>query len=109
MGASMPVSRITQRLVDDLLGAEPPERDGFYWSERMPGFGIKHRAGSGSVSYVIQWRDARTGRSHRLALGSAAKLKLDTAERAARDRFADVASGKNPLAERKKTREAPTF
>ena len=54
--APMPVSRITQRFVDDLLGAEAPARDEFYWSERMPGFGVKHRAGSGSVSYVIQWR-----------------------------------------------------
>src|SRR3954462_9101382 len=102
MRASMPVSRVTQRLVEDLLSAEPPERDEFYWSERMPGFGVKHRAGSGTVSYVIQWRDAGSGRSHRLALGSAAKLKLDVAERAARDRFAEIAGGKNPLDERKR-------
>src|SRR3954451_3023589 len=103
----MPVSKITQRFVDDLLGAQPPARDGFYWSERMPGFGVKHRAGSGSVSYVIQWRDARSGRSHRLALGNAKKVRLDAAERVARERFAEIASGKNPLDERKRTREAP--
>ena len=36
----MPVSRITQRFVDDLLGAQPPSRDEFYWHERMPGFGV---------------------------------------------------------------------
>src|SRR4051812_32130668 len=105
----MPVSKITQRFVEDLIGAVAPAKDEFYWSERMPGFGVKHRAGSGSVSYVIQWRDARSGHSHRLALGNARRLKLDTAERAARDRFADVAAGKNPLEERKRTREAPTF
>ena len=70
----MPVSRITQRFVDDLLGAEAPATDEFYWSERMPGFGVKHRAGSGSVSYVVQWRekgDRSLGKSHRLSLGNA--------------------------------------
>lgn len=103
----MPVSRITQRFVDDLRGAEPPARDEFYWSERMPGFGVKRRAGSGTVSFVIQWRgDAG---SHRLTLGDARKLKLDAAERAARDRFAEVASGKNPLDEKRKLRAAITF
>ena len=35
----MPVSKLTQRFVDDLLGAEAPSRDEFYWSDRMTGFG----------------------------------------------------------------------
>lgn len=103
----MPVSRITQRFVDDLVNAAPPAKDEFYWSERMPGFGLKRRAGSGSVSFVIQWRDASGSR--RLALGDARKLKLDAAEKAARERFAEVASGRNPLEERRKLRAAITF
>ena len=105
----MAVSKITQRFVDDLLGAQPPARDEFYWSERMPGFGVKHRAGSGAVSYVVQWRDAQSGRSHRLTIGNASRLKLDAAEKAARDRFAEIANGRNPLQDRAKAREAPNF
>lgn len=105
----MAVSRITQRFVDDLLGAQPPVRDEFYWSERMPGFGVKHRAGSGSVSYVMQWRAPKSGRSHRLTIGNASRVKLEAAEKAARERFAEIAGGKNPMQEQAKLREAPTF
>ena len=105
----MPVTKLTQRLVDDLRGAEPPTRDLFYWSQRFPGLAVKHKAGSGRVSYCIQWRDPETGRSHRLAIGDAAQLKLDKAEAAARDRFAAIAAGRNPMKERARTRSAPTF
>ena len=51
---------------------------------------MKHRAGSDSVSYVLQWRDKRANRSHRLSLGDARKVKLDAAEKVARDRSAEV-------------------
>src|SRR3712207_1828815 len=102
----MPVVKLTQRFVDDLLGAEPPERDAFYWSERFPGFGAKHKAGSGRVSWCIQWRDAKSGRSHRLALGDAARVKLEAAEKAARARFGEIAAGQNPLTEKRRHRAA---
>jgi integrase len=108
----MPVSRITQRFVDDLLGAEAPAKDEFYWSERMPGFGVKHRAGSGSISYVVQWRekgDRSLGKSHRLSLGNAAQVRLEAAERVARERLAEVMAGKNPIQDRRRFRESPTF
>lgn len=105
----MPVVKLTQRLVDDLLGAEAPPRDVFYWHDRMAGFGAKHKAGSGRVSWVIQWRDPKSGNSHRLALGDAAKVKLDRARAAAETRFGDIAGGKNPLTQRASYREAPSF
>jgi integrase len=105
----MAVSKLTQRFVDDLLGAEPPAKDVFYWSERMPGFGIKHKAESGGVSYVMQWRDRRTGRSHRLALGNARQVKLEVARKVAEERFAEIAAGRNPMTEKRLARAAPTF
>jgi integrase len=105
----MAVSKLTQRFVDDLLGAEPPDKDAFYWSERMPGFGAKHKATSGGVSFVMQWRDRRTGQSHRLALGDARQVKLDVARKLAEERFAEIAAGRNPMAEKRLARAAPTF
>src|SRR4051794_31492845 len=105
----MPVLKLTQRTVDDLLAAEPEPRDEFYWDERMPGFGAKRKAGSGSVSFVIQWRDRTTGRSHRLALGDARKLPLEGARKAAKARFEQIAAGENPVEVRRQHRGAPTF
>lgn len=105
----MPVVKLTQRLVDDLLGAAPPEGDTFYWDTRAPGFGVKHKEGSGRVSWCYQWRDPRSGRSHRLALGDAAKVKLEAARKAMEARSGEIAAGKNPMQERRKHREARTF
>jgi integrase len=105
----MPHVRLTQRFVDDLRGASSPDKDVFYWSEREPGFGVKHKAGSGNVSWAYQWRDPRTGRSHRLALGDAAKVKLEAARKAMEARSGEIAAGKNPLQERRRHREARTF
>lgn len=105
----MPVVRLTQGFADDLLGAEPPATDLFYWSDRAPGFGLKHKAGSGRVSWCYQWRDPGTGRSHRLALGDAAKVKLGAARQAMEARAGEVAGGRNPMVERRRQREARTF
>lgn len=105
----MPTVKLTQRFVDDLRGASSPDKDAFYWSEREPGFGVKHKAGSGSVSWCYQWRDPRTGRSHRLALGDAAKVRLEAAKKAMEARAGEIAGGKNPLQERRRHREAQTF
>lgn len=105
----MPVVKLTQRLVDDLLGAAAPGKDAFYWSDRMAGFGAKHKAGTGRVSWVMQWRDPKSGNSHRLALGDAAKVRLDRAKAAAETRFGDIAAGRNPIQERREYRDAPTF
>jgi integrase len=105
----MPVVKLTQRFVDDLLGAEPPEKDTFYWSDRSAGFGVKHKLGSGRVSWCLQWRDPSTGRSHRLTLGDAAKLKLEAAKKAMEAQAAQIAAGKNPIEERRYRRERMTF
>ena len=104
----MPVVKLTQRFVDDLLGAQPPAKDVFYWSDRATGFGVKHKA-SGRASWCYQWRDPTTGKSHRLALGDAAKLKLEGAKKAMEAQAAQIAAGRNPIEERRHRRETMTF
>jgi integrase len=105
----MPTQKLTQRFVDDLVAAEPDTHDAFYWDERMPGFGAKRKGGSGSVSFVIQWREKKSGRSHRLALGDARKVSLDGARKAAKARFEQIAAGDNLVDARRHHREALTF
>lgn len=108
-GTEMPRVRLTQAFVADLLGAQPPPADEFYWSDRTPGFGAKRKAGSGRVSFVYQWRDKTTGRSHRMALGDASKVRLEDARALLNRHAAIVAAGGNPLHQRKAARAAPTF
>ena len=105
----MPVVKLTKRFVEDLLGALPPEKDVIWWDQRTPGFGVKVKGGSGRVSWCMQWRDPKSGTSHRLALGDAARVKLDAARKAAEARFGEIAGGKNPIQERKRQRAALTF
>lgn len=105
----MPVVKLTQRLVDDLVNAEPPARDEFYWSDRVKGFGIKRQAQSGRCAYVIQWRDPSTGKSSRMRIADAAKVKLDAARGLVSDAFVKIAAGQNPLKARQERRKAKTF
>lgn len=105
----MAVVRLTQRVVDGLRDGPAPERDTFLWSEREAGFGLKRRAGSRRTAWIYQWRDPTSGRSHRIALGDAAKLTVDAARAAMRAKAAQIATGINPLAERQKHRSSPSF
>ena len=116
----MPRIALSQKFVNDLIGAQPPERDAIYWDTAVRGFGAAHRL-SGGVHYVVQWREPATGaepgKSHRRTLGragpmldlKAARAKALDQLRAATDRDAPV----NPLATRKAakaaTLAAPTF
>lgn len=105
----MPRVRLTQAFTDRLLTTKPPARDVIHWCARMPGFGIVVKARSGVASFVIQWRDRDTGSSHRLVLARTSKVTLAAAREIARTRFAEIAAGKNPIAERRDFRAVPTF
>lgn len=105
----MTVTRLTQRFVSDLLAAESPGRDLYFWDERAPGFGCRRKARSKSTAFVLQWRDSGTGKPHRIVLADAAKLSLDDARQLAKQRWREIADGSNPLADKRQRREAPAF
>lgn len=105
----MPTVKLTQRTVDDLVAAEPPDRDTFLWCQRQPGFGIRRKARGEAVAFIIQYRDRNTGKSHRLVLGDARRLRLEDARSAAKTREGQIAGGGNPVQERRARRVAPTF
>jgi integrase len=105
----MPVVKLTQRVVDDLVAAEAPDRDTFLWDQRQPGFGCRRKAGGAAVAFVTQWRDPGTGKSHRMVIGDARRLRLEDARAAAQKRAGQIAGGTNPVEERRTRRAAPTF
>ena len=64
---------------------------------RLPGFGVRLRGKA--RTWVVQWRHGDQQR--RESLGDVRKLRLDDARRIARQRFARVELGSDPVAERK--------
>jgi integrase len=101
----LPSKRITKRVVDTL--SCPTGRDRiFLWDEELSGFGVAAFAG-GKKSYFIQYR--LHGRTRRFAIGAHGTLTPDEARSKARRDLAAVAKGQDPIDERRREREVPTF
>lgn len=97
--------RISKRTVDALVC--PPDKDRvFLWDGAIPGFGIVAFP-TGAKIYVIQYRKA--GKSHRHKIGRHGHLTPEQARTEAKKLLGEIASGKNPAAERKAAREIRTF
>lgn len=71
--------------------------DAIFFDEAMPGFGIRLRAGGKRV-WLVQYRSAQGQRRH--TIGDARRLNLKAARAAAEKRFAEVALGGDPQAEK---------
>jgi integrase len=70
--------------------------DHIWWDPELPGFGLRlHR---GTRRFIIQYRFA--GQSRRESLGDPRKVLLDDARKIARQRFAAVELGVDPLADK---------
>jgi integrase len=97
------VAKITKRFVDR-LAAGPA--DVVHWDADMPRFGVRVKP-TGAKSYVVQFRNA-AGQSKRLTVGRVGVLTPDQARGEARSALAAVARGKDPVAEKRAQRAAPT-
>jgi integrase len=73
-----------------------------FWDEKQPGFGLMVTA-DGARSFVIQYRNSK-GVSRRMKINGARSLAH--ARREAKSKLGDVAKGKDPLADKKKQRDA---
>jgi integrase len=102
MGSNM---KLTDAAVTKL---ELPEgkADHIEWDDTMPGFGVRLRRGSKRVSGVIQYRIGSQQR--RESLGDLRKIGVEAARKIARQRFAQVELGQDPVQERAEARAQAT-
>ena len=100
---SVPMTRITKRLVDM---TEVREKDFFVWDDDLPGFGLRVFA-SGRKSYLVQYR--ALGRTRRYTIGFHGIWTPDTARLEAKKQLGRIASGDNPSEERRINHKAITI
>lgn len=100
----MAQEKLTKRVVEGIVPR--PKGDVVLWDEVLPGFGVRVKP-SGVRSYIIQYRNAN-GRSKRGTIGRHGKITLDQARKQARQIFADVGKGGDPVTEKATARQAPT-
>lgn len=93
---------ITKRFVDSI---NPGPKESEFWDDKIPGFGIRVKP-SGIKSYVIRYRTPSGQR--RLTLGQHGRITPDQARDLAKKRFHEISQQKDPSAQRKEEREAPT-
>ncbi len=98
--------RLTKQKVE---GIKPGDRDIVVWDEALPGFGVRVKK-TGVRSYVVQYRNRRTGDSQRMTLGQhGPRLTFHQARIQARLILADVTRGGDPIGDRRDARQAPTM
>lgn len=92
--------RLTKRIADAALPGK------FVWDSEVPGFGIRVTP-AGTKTFVLQYR--LPGNQGRNALGGYPALTVDQARELARAQLFAVKQGRNPSAEKKAARGAPTL
>ena len=101
----MPSRRLTKSTVESLPAGDI---DVIYWDTVLPGFGVRVKPNA-TRSYVVQYRNRQTGRSRRKTIGRHGPLlTFSQAKEIARGLLSDVVRGKDPVAEGKAYKEAPT-
>lgn len=102
----MAKDKLTKGIVERI---KPADQDILVWDEALPGFGVRVKP-SGVRSYVVQYRNRKTGNSRRMTLGQHGPLlTFAEAKKRARLILADAVQGSDPVAERQAARQAPTM
>lgn len=91
----MPTLNLTDRAIRSL---KPSQGRGEYFDRSLAGFGVRV-APTGRRTFVLRYR-SKTGREHRISLGTYPALSLADARDRARQLIAAVARGEDPAAER---------
>lgn len=101
----MAKAKLSKSVVEKL---KPADADTVVWDSDLPGFGVRVKA-SGAKSYVVQYRNRKTGASRRRTLGPHGPLlSFHQARAQARMMLADALRGQDPVAEDRAIRTAPT-
>ena len=99
----MTTGRISKRSVDALSCPDGKDR-GILWDDDLAGFGVIAFP-SGAKTYIVQYR--QNGQSHRCQIGKHGRLTPDEARSEAKKLLGLVETGFDPVAIKKKAREAP--
>ena len=89
--------RFTQRRIEEFK-CPPGKRDKLAFDDEQRGLGLRVTA-TGAKSYLIQY--TLGGRKRRIPLGSCSAISLADARKAAAKLMGELASGRDPVAERK--------
>ena len=101
----MAKQRLTKSVVDRL---KPAAADYLLWDAELPGFGVRVKP-SGVKSYLVQYRNRKTGVSRRKTIGQHGPLlTFHKAREAARITLAAALQGNDPVAADRAERAAPT-
>src|SRR5262245_18631407 len=102
----MATQKLTKATVDKLA---PGAEDYVIWDAALPGFGIRVKP-SNVKSYIVQYRNRKTGASRRKTIGQHGPLlTFHKAKERARIILADALKGNDPVAEDRAIREAATM
>lgn len=101
----MAKQKLTKTTVDKLA---PGTEDCVIWDSTLPGFGIRVKP-SNVKSYIVQYRNRKTGASRRKTIGQHGPLLTFQAKERARIILADALKGNDPIADDRAIREAPTM
>jgi integrase len=102
----MAKQKLTKSLVERF---SPADADYVVWDAELPGFGVRVKP-SGVKSYVIQYRNRKTGTSRRKTIGQHGPLlTFHRARERARIILADALKGNDPIADDRAIRSAPTM
>jgi integrase len=102
----MATQKLTKSVVERL---SPAVADYVVWDAQLPGFGVRVKP-SGVKSYVVQYRNRKTGGSRRKTIGQHGPLlTFHKARERARIILADALKGNDPIADDRAIRAAPTI
>jgi integrase len=102
----MATQKLTKTTVDKLTSSA---EDYVVWDLALPGFGVRVKP-SKVKSYVIQYRNRKTGASRRKTIGQHGPLlTFHKAKERARILLADALKGNDPVADDQAVRKAPTM
>jgi integrase len=97
--------KLTKSVIEKLV---PTSEDYVLWDSALPGFGIRVKPSS-VKSYVVQYRNRKTGASRRKTIGQHGPLlTFHKAKERARIILADALKGNDPVADDRAVRAAPT-
>jgi integrase len=102
----MAKQKLTKSVVESLAcGSE----EYVVWDSALPGFGIRVKP-SNVKSYIVQYRNRKTGASRRKTIGQHGPLlTFHKAKERARIILADALKGNDPVADDRTVRDAPTM